>query len=274
MNKKSIMALGLSVIALGMSAAAPQRIDVGGAAHHPVLSPDASVLLFSSIDHTGLNALDIASGAVTVLDESASAGFQPVFTIDGSQVYYRTGMMIDGLMYRDVRAYNFNEGAGRRVAAPSRDHSNLAALAGGAYAMADFGSIEVYAGGKLTKIAPVADAHHYQWAAMSPDATTVAFAEPFSGVYTCALDGSALTKVLDKGDYVSWAGPETVIAVVSHDDGYVIIDSRLVAVNVATGAVEYLTGEDMKVGEATASATGMVVFTDLDGNLFTINLNK
>lgn len=274
MNFRKLTTLVLAAGSLAAWAGQPQRLNVEAGAFHPVLSPDGSVLLYSTVDHTGLKALDLADGSVTVIDEAPSAGFQPVFSADGSTVFYRTATMVDGLLCRDLRSYDFCTGGSTLLAKPSRRNDNMNAIADQkTYACSDFTEIEVCLDGRVTRVSPVADAHSYLWASLSSDASRLAFSEPFQGVFISKADGSEARRVLEKGDYVSWAGPSTVIAVVSHDDGYVILDSRLVAVNINTGITRLLTPEDVKVSEATASPSGLVVYSDLDGNLFTLDIN-
>lgn len=274
MTKRLLFIGALALAASAAYAGAPQRLNVEAGAHHPVLSPDGNTLLYSSVDHTGLKALDMTSGQVSLIDEGASAGFRPLFTIDGSQVIYRTASTIDGLLYRDVRRYDLRSRQSARIAEPSRDTATPVALSGApSFAVAKFSKIDVCIDGKHSMISPVADAHTYLWASLSPDGSSLAFCEPFEGVFVCNPDGSDLRQLLPKGDYITWAGTDTIIAVVSHDDGYVILDSKLVMVNTATGIVTDLTDDSFIVSEATAASNGIVVFSDLDGNLFSLNIN-
>ncbi len=264
----------LTLIATTAFAAEHQRLNVEPGAHHPVLSPDGNTLLYSTVDHTGLKALNMTSGQVSVIDDGASAGFRPIFTIDGSQVIYRTASTIDGLLYRDVRSYNLRSRQSARIAEPSRDTTTPVALSGApSFAVSKFSKIDVCINGSHSLISPVDDAHTYLWASLSPDGSALAFCEPFNGVFVSNPDGSNLRQLLPKGDYITWAGDNTIIAVVSHDDGYVILDSKLVKVNTATGIVTDLTDDSFIVSEATAAANGIVVFSDLDGNMFTLNIN-
>ena len=259
--------------ALTLCAGSPVAVEIEAGACHPVLSPDGHTLLYSTVDHTGLKALDLTSGAVTVIDTEVAAGFQPVFTADGLQVYYRTAQMTDGLMYRDVRSFSFEQGRATRVQAHSRSNDAAAAFAGTAAAWADYRNIAVQLDGVRSEISPVADAHSYLWASLNGDASKIAFCEPFSGVYVCNADGTDAVKLLVKGDFVSWAGPRTIVAVVSEDDGYGILSSQLVAVNTSTGIVRTLTPDSVLVGEATASLDGTVVYTDADGLMYKFNIN-
>lgn len=271
--KQLSLLVAIAATALAAAAGQPERIDVEAGAFHPVLSPDGSTLLYSTVDHHGLKAMNLAQGTVSVIDTEAAAGFNPVFSADGSRVFYRTASLVDGLVYRDVRSCEPG-GSPMRVAEPSRGDVNLQALGANTYAYADYRDIKVAVNGRETAVSPLEDAHSYLWASLSPDGSMMSFSEPFMGVYISSPDGTSARKVLDKGDYVAWAGPSTIIAVVSKDDGYVTTESRLVAVNVNTGITSVLTPADMKVGEATASAGGIVVFSDINGNMYKLDLNR
>lgn len=257
-----------------MAAAPVEAIDVPAGSHHPVLSPDGSTLLFSTQDHQGLKSIDLASGRITTIDGDAAAGFSPVFSLDGKTVFYRTAVRVDGLTNRDVRSYSFVSGKGERLQAPSRNDVDLHGLGGGDYAFADYKEIKVVNKGMNKAVKPLADAHSYLWASLSPDGGSLLFTEPFKGVYVSTPDGSGARKLIDKGDYASWAGGNWIVAVVSHDDGYVVTDSKLVAVNVADGTTVTLTPDSVLVGEATASSNGTVVYTDLEGRMFKLILTN
>lgn len=265
------LAVGLSFGAYGVEPFTALQLPEG--AHHPVLSPDGSTLLFSSASHEGLKALNINSGEISVIDNSAAAGFQPVFSNDGSTVYFRTAEMRDGLLYRDVRAFSFAKKSVNRIAPHSREDVDLASFSGGDFAVADYKIIRVRRCGKEIELNPIADSHSYLWASLSQDGSNLLFTEPFKGVFVANADGSNARQILRKGDNASWAGANTVIAVVSHDDGYVLLDSKLVAVDITTGKVTDLTDSSILVGEATAATDGTVVFSDINGNMFIFNIN-
>lgn len=274
MKLRLIAAATLVSLGIGAYGALPYTaLNLPAGSHHPVLSPDGSKLLFSTDNHTGLSSLDFESGDIVVLDESASAGFQPVFSTDGNTVFYRTAEMRDGLLYRDARSFNFNEGKTRRLAAPSRDKIELESLAKTDFAIADYRELKVRKNGIERRIDPIADSHSYLWASLSADGERVLFTEPFKGVFVADTDGNNPRCLISKGDYAAWAGPNTVVVVVTHDDGYVVTDSRLVAINTITGEIETLTDPDMIVGEATAGNDGTVVFTDIEGKMFIFNIN-
>lgn len=249
------------------------RLDLPAGAHHPVLSPDGGTLLFSSDIHTGLKALSLGSGEITEIDGAAIAGFQPSFSNDGTKIFYRTAAVVDGLSCRDVRCYDISRAHSERIAAPARDNALAVAFAGGDYAMANYNTISLSKDGVVKQLNPLSDSHSYLWASLSPDGSHLLFTEPFKGVFVSDADGSNPVRILDKGDFASWAGDHSVVAVVTADDGYVVLQSQLMLVNTRTGISRRLTPETVKVGEASASPSGKVVYTDLDGNMFILDLN-
>lgn len=271
--------LTMSLLACGATASAalpaysePQRINVPTEVYHPVLSPDGSVLLFSTVDHSGLKSLDLKSGEITMIDASAAAGFDPVFSSDGSKIYYRTATMIDGLLNRDVRCYDMSTTKAVELMKPNRKSHTLRAIGSQTYVSADFDRIVVSVGGKTAEIDPVADAHCYQWPSISPDGTKILFSEPFKGVFVCNIDGTGAKAVLPKGDYPSWIDDNTIAAVVSHDDGYIVLDSAVVLVDLVSGDSVNATPADVIVGELTSSpVSGSVIYTTVNGELYQIN---
>lgn len=272
--------LTMSLIACGAVANAaipagfsePQRISVPTEVYHPVFSPDGSMLLFSTVDHTGLKSLDLKSEKITMIDPAAAAGFDPVFSADGSKVYYRTAMMVDGLLNRDVRCYDMATAKAVEVSKPDRKEHDLEALSRQATANH---SAEMSIADKVAALNPIADAHCYQWPSVSPDGTKLLFTEPFQGVFVCNIDGTGAKAILTKGDYPSWVDDNTVAAVVSHDDGYIVLDSAVVMVDLKTGESVNVTSPDVIVGELAASpATGSVVYTTAEGELYIINTIK
>lgn len=269
----SVMAIcGFSASASVPNYTAPHRIDISGEVYHPVLSPDGSTLLFTSVNYTGLNSLNLATGEISVIDKSVAAGFEPTFSLDGSKIYYRTAVKINRLLNHDVRCYDVNAAKVSELEKPNRNTRALKAIDQPTYAVTDFDHINVVVNGKLTKLDPVADAHSYQWASISPDGTRILFTEPFQGVFICNLDGTGLKSVMTRGDFPCWIDDNTVAAVVSHDDGYIVTDAAVVLANLASGDTVNATTPEYIVGELTASpATRSIIFTTVEGELYQIN---
>lgn len=268
--------LGAAVSAAAITVSAPQKIETPEGSHHPVLSPDGNTLLFSTQDHTGLKSLDLSTGKTAVIDTDAAAGFAPIFNADGSKVFYRTATVIDGLLCHDVRSYDIAKGSAPvKLQSYSRKApSDLNAVsAKDNYAFADYRDIVLCRDGVTTKINPIADAHSYLWASLSPDGSHLLFCEPFEGVFVAKADGSQPQRIAAKGDFPAWLSNNMIAFVVTHDDGYVVLDSKLCVVNIASGRTTDITDVDTLVGEA-AAAAGKVVYSDLQGNMYLIQVSE
>lgn len=275
MKKPIISAIFAAAAIASQALVTSQAVKIDGVtnAWHPVLSPDGTTLLFSTDDHTGLKALSLSTGAVTVIDTEAAAGFNPVFSTDGKKVFYRTSQLNDKLMERDVRSFNTATGTSERMQAPGRADVNMQAEAGNAdYAYADYKNIVFSINGEQRTISPLADAHSYLWASLSPDGSKLLFTEPFKGVFVANADGTDARRIAPRGDFASWAGRDIVVFVVSHDDGYMITDSKLVAIDLRDDLQAEITGADTLVSSVTAAADGTVVYSTLDGALYKLTL--
>lgn len=274
--KTTLLTLTFGALALSagaLSVGESVRIGIENGAHHPVLAPDGKTLLYSTVNHTGLKAYDMTTAAVTVIDDSRGAGFDPVFSADSKVVYYRTAVTVDGLLNRDVRSYSLADGKARKLRAADRSDVKAVSFGGTDYVSAEYRNIAVCRKGIVSNISPLPEANSYLWASMSPDGTRMIFTEPFEGVFVCDLDGGNLRRIAPKGDFPAWAGNDWIVTVISHDDGYVITDARLYAVNVNDGSMVSLTDDDTIVSEATASADGSVIYTNIVGEMFMLKLN-
>lgn len=276
--KKTITLLLWSLCFVGASAltvSRPVKIDINGPAHNPTLSGDGKTMLFSSDDHTGLKLMNLESGKIIVLDESTGAGFHPIFSTDGKSVVYQTASLIDGLMNRDVRTFDLSSGETRQLAEMSRNDINLNELSGHTdYVTANYTCIKVAKDGETSEIRPIADAHSYLWASLSPDGSKIVFVEPFQGVFVCNPDGSDIKNIAKKGAFPAWAGNSLISYTLSHDDGYVVLDSTLKVYDLTTGITVDLTSADVIVGESTSAADGTVVYSTLEGEIYKINLKQ
>lgn len=247
---------------------APVKLALPTSGAHPVLSPDASKMLYTSDDHCGLVMLDLGNMSTTVIDRAMAAGFNPAFSPDSRSIVYRTARLDDGLTVRDVRVYDLDSRASRTKAPYSRAIDQPASLTGATdYAVAAYDNITICRQGHTTDISPLADAHSYLWASLSPDGTKLLFTEPFSGVFVANADGSDPVRIAEKGDFASWVDDNNIIYVLSHDDGYVILDSTLMTVSADGSGTRPLTDTSMKIGEASASK-GRVVFSTLTGDIY------
>lgn len=278
MKAKSLIvmvALGVSASmwAADITAIYTKKLDVGVEAHHPTLSPNGDVVLFSTEDYTGLKSFNLSTQQVDVIDESKGAGFNPVFSADGSTIVYRTTVNNDGLVFNEVNRYTFATDAKSQLVKATKNVINTPALANTtyAYAFADKQAIEVSVNGEKHEINPIGYGYRYMWPSVSPKADKVLFNEIYSGLFVSNVDGSKAKFLASRGDFPCWVNDDFIVALSTKDDGYVITSAKIIAIEVATGKVTTLTGDDVLVDGLTATED-KIVYTTEDGDMYIMNI--
>ena len=278
MKKKSLfivamMALGMTMSAAELTVISTEKIGLSEEAHHPTLSPDGDVVLFTKANYKGLKSLNLVNGEVEMIDASEGAGFEPVFTDNGKEVLYRTLSYEDGLGKQDVKRYDMVSGEKLQIVKPSRDIVNTKALANKVYTtpFATKQAIEIAVNGDKKEINPIQDGHRYIWSAISPSNGKLMFNEIYSGLYVSNLDGTKAVHLATRADFPCWAGDKYVIALKTKDDGYVITSAKVIAINIETKEVVELTNDDTLVAGVTATAD-KIVYTTENGEMYLMNI--
>ncbi|MBQ7041969.1 MAG: hypothetical protein IJN66_04615 [Muribaculaceae bacterium] len=278
MKKKSILMIAMMAFGMTMSAAeltvvSTEKIGLSEEAHHPTLSPNGDVVLFTKPDYKGLKSLNLVTNEVKVIDESVGAGFEPVFSADGKEITFKTEVIVDGLGQRDVKNYNFETENKNQIIKPSRKNFDTRALVNKTYAStkADKQSISVSIDGRVQEINPIIDGHRYIWSSLSPSKGKLLFNEIYSGLFVSELDGSKAQHLAMRADFPCWAGDNFIIALKTKDDGYVVTSAKIIAINVATKEVIELTNDDILVAGVTATAD-KIVYTTEEGEMYLMNI--
>lgn len=276
-TKSLILAVALgacaSMSAADISAIYTKKVDVGCDAHHPTLSPNGEVVLFTSEDYTGLKSFNLSTQEKNVIDQSPKAGFSPRFTADGNEVVYRTSLKEDGVSRSDVKRYSFVSKNKTQLMKHSKDVINTPSLVADtyAYAFAKKQAMEVSINGVKREINPIEYGYRYLWPSLSPSATKLVFNEVYSGLFVSNADGTQAKFLASRGEYPCWVGDKFVVALSTKDDGYVITSAKIIAVEVATGKVTELTDDSVKVDGLTA-IDDKIVYTTEEGNMYVMNI--
>lgn len=276
-TKSLILAVALgacaSMSAADISAIYTKKVDVGCDAHHPTLSPNGEVVLFTSEDYTGLKSFNLSTQEKNVIDQSPKAGFSPRFTADGNEVVYRTSLKEEGVSRSDVKRYSFVSKNKTQLMKHSKDVINTPSLVADtyAYAFAKKQAMEVSINGVKREINPIEYGYRYLWPSLSPSATKLVFNEVYSGLFVSNADGTQAKFLASRGEYPCWVGDKFVVALSTKDDGYVITSAKIIAVEVATGKVTELTDDSVKVDGLTA-IDDKIVYTTEEGNMYVMNI--
>lgn len=276
-TKSFVLAVALGICA-SMSAADivavyTKKVDVGTDAHHPTLSPNGEVVLFTSEDYTGLKSINLSTHEMSVIDETPKAGFNPRFTADGSEVVYRTSIKEDGVSRDDVKRYSFVSKGNVQIMKHTKEVINTSSLVADTYAygLVDKQAIEVSVNGVKSEINPIGYGYRYLWPSVSPSATKLVFNEVYSGLFVSNVDGTQAKFLASRGDFPCWVGDKFVVALSTEDDGYVITSAKIIAIEVATGIVTTLTDDNVLV-DGLSATEDKIVYTTEDGNMYVMNI--
>ena len=278
MKTKSLVlavALGMcaSMSAADIVAVYTKKVDVGTEAHHPTLSPNGDVVLFTSENYTGLKSINLSTKEVSVIDETPKAGFNPRFTADGSEVVYRTSIKEDGISRDDVKRYSFASKGKAQIMKHTKDVINTSLLVAETYAygLVDKQAIEVSVNGVKTEINPIGYGYRYLWPSISPNAEKLVFNEVYSGLFVSNLDGSQAKFLTSRGEFPCWVDDKFVVALSTKDDGYVITSAKIIAIEVATGKIIELTDDSVLV-DGLAAVEDKIVYTTEKGEMYVMNI--
>ena len=112
----------------------------------------------------------------------------------------------------------------------------------------------------------------YLWPSLSPDGTKVVYWCVGKGCFVSDLNGKNVQPVGAIRAAV-WAGNDALVGMQPKDNGEYVTESKIVAYDLKTGERQVLTSDDMIAVYPSATAT-RVSFTDPDGNLYYMDINK
>ncbi len=299
--KKVLLTVAL-VLGLGLTASA-QLLNVGSIdkinlpdgvkADHAYISPSGDYLVFSELGQSGLKSLDLNSGSVTVLSPAAS-GFDVNFSADGKQVVFRENSFNNHRRFTSVKAYDMANAKTSTLVKPTRELQGVAVEGNTAVTVTsgrsstralngtkasasrpvfsiDRGMMYKTVNGKTSAFSPLGEgSFSYMWPSLSPDGQKVVFYAAGYGTYTCDLDGGNLTRV---GTFIApvWYNNDVIVAMVTENDGVTTTKSTIMAV-AANGSETQALTDDSLVAVLPAVSGNTIVFTTVDGGLYSITL--
>lgn len=224
--------------------------------YHPRISPDGSMLMFTSVDYRGLKLYDFNDGVTTRISDEQRAGFAAEFTPEGISYEVKK----EGAVGRN--AYS------SKALKTSRKVKNFQKVS----VRTEGSKLYITRNGVEKAYSPVESYAGYLWESLSPDGTKVMFFAAGKGVVITDLEGNVLSR---PGNFESpvWLGNNAIAAMRATDDGHQFSSSQIVAMDLNGEGLTELTRPESMTMYPTATAAGdKVVCNTIDGRLILMNI--
>jgi hypothetical protein len=221
---------------------------------NPVLNIDGDKLLYTASGFSGLNLVDLKTKAVVEISKDAGAGFEPQFSTDNAQIYYRVTTFENNRRFNSVQSYDLKSKGNIELLAPQRLLNKIYPLNNGVIAFSGKNILRATAtksnatpvvvsanedlkimlyNGKITYLNPLnMPEPRYIWVSLSPDSKKILFTAAGKGTFICDLKGKILSS-LGSVNAPVWFNDNFVVAMEDKDDGHRVISSKIVMISVA-----------------------------------------
>jgi hypothetical protein len=253
--KKSILSLAIliQVIFTTNSQTVIKRQTLAQKGFNPVLNTAGDKLLFTASGFSGLNLVDLLTNQVTEISKEAGAGYEPQFSTDNAQIFYRKTTFENNRRFNAVLSFDIKTKRNSELLAPQRMLNKIYPLTNGVIAFSGKNILRATAtkstdapivvsandelrimlyNGKISYLNPLnMPEPRYIWVSLSPDSKKILFTAAGKGTYICDLNGKILSS-LGSINAPVWFNNDYVVAMEDKDDGHRIISSKIVLISV------------------------------------------
>jgi hypothetical protein len=253
--KKSILSLAIliQVIFTTNSQTVIKRQTLAQKGFNPVLNTAGDKLLFTASGFSGLNLVDLLTNQVTEISKEAGAGYEPQFSTDNAQIFYRKTTFENNRRFNAVLSFDIKTKRNSELLAPQRMLNKIYPLTNGVIAFSGKNILRATAtkstdapivvsandelrimlyNGKISYLNPLnMPEPRYIWVSLSPDSKKILFTAAGKGTYICDLNGKILSS-LGSINAPVWFNNDYVVAMEDKDDGHRVISSKIVLISV------------------------------------------
>jgi len=253
--KKSILSLAIliHVIFTANSQTVIKRETLAQKGFNPVLNTAGDKLLFTASGFSGLNLVDLSTNQVTEISKEAGAGYEPQFSTDNAQIFYRKTTFENNRRFNAVLSFDIKTKRNSELLAPQRMLNKIYPLTNGVIAFSGKNILRATAtkstdapivvsandelrimlyNGKISYLNPLnMPEPRYIWVSLSPDSKKIMFTAAGKGTYICDLNGKILSS-LGSINAPVWFNNDYVVAMEDKDDGHRVISSKIVLISV------------------------------------------
>jgi len=217
---------------------------------YPVISPDGTSVAFTNENFQSLLLMNIETKKIVKITENEGAGYEPLFSADGSKIYYRSNTYEGMKKFSSVSEYSIGKRQTTELLDKNRDVRLIASAEGNiilakeneikSYSGKD-GSLKrssddtfvyiqnskmlVYENGNSNTISPLGE-YNYIWPSFSPNKQKLLFTVAGKGTYICNADGSNAIS-LGYLNAPKWLNDNWIVGMKDKDNGEVFISSDI-----------------------------------------------
>lgn len=293
--KMKLMAIALLVTgflqAQSVEVKSKEKLPLAETAHNPILDESGKKILFTTEDYKGLKLYDSSKNEQVTVSTENGAGYKPVFTADGSEVYYRKTSYKDGFRYDALLKTDLKKMKEDEVVVSSRSLKTPIAMKNGIvvasegkllkttkevapYATIEGNKIALYQGNTRTELQPCgSNVIGYVWPSVSPDGTKLLFHCAGKGTFVSDLKGSILHS-LGAINAPVWYTNDFVVGMLDKSNDGVYTESKVLISSVDGTYQKTLTDQsEIALYPSVASKANNVAYSTLNGEIFILTLN-
>lgn len=267
----------------------------------PKFSPDGSKILFTQSGFTGLWIYNLDEKSLTQLNSYRGAGYEPVFSSDGSQVFFRVDNYENFRRYSKIVSQDVSDKKEKVLVEESRNllpircfgneklayvkQNNLIindlkqnrslekALPEEPVVYIENSKIALVDNNGKRILAPLGDGN-YIWPSLSPDNSKILFTLAGSGTYISDLQGNVITE-LGYANAPKWSPDgKWIVYMVDEDDGHRITASDIWASSYDGKTKVQLTNTDdiIEMNPDWSPKMDKIVFNTISGKIVILNI--
>lgn len=295
--KKSFFLLALAVVATAQA----QKVEVTNVLalktstpmYYPQLNLDGSQLLLTNESYNGLFLFDVNTQKSQVISNDANAGYEPIFNIDGSKLFFRCALENNGRRFTSVKTYNVGAKKEQVVMEAQRNVGRLQQYENGVIVAKDaklfkatFGKksatvptyvsnedlkLVLYKNGIRKELNPYKEDVNYIWSSISPDGSKILFNSKY-GTAVCDLNGKIL-KNLGSLNAPVWFNDNLVVGMYDKDNGDFITASTIAIVSLDGKINQELTdGKEITMYPSVAPKANKIAYNTIDGKIYIMTI--
>ena len=247
---------------------------------YPVMNAEGTLLLYTSGNYEGLYLQEIGSGKNICISEDPGAGFEPVFSESGDQVYYRKERREDGKRFKSVMRFDRTTAHRELAVAESRDNvalrkkmNRLQNRTTKTEAVSENLELVVYRNGIRKVLTPFDKVPGYIWVSLSPAQDRILFTAPSKGTFVCDLNGKVIASLGELNAPV-WYDDNWIVGMEDHDNGEDIVKSGIVMISADGKNRTVLTPDSLIAMYPTASAKSKkIAYNTANGEMYMMEID-